>query len=383
MVSGEGNYKVSNCQSSGTISVVPENSKGLFDRLYDRDLERVARVLVYVDAESLNKPEDSTMYLAHNLAMDPYFQVRLATNPDAELAEYADVVLSRFDPPVNQGFLDDLEKYDDGSGLFINSPRAQGYFGNKKYLEDIANTHPELLPMTRVISDAEGLKKAQRELSAAGIERVVYKPIQGFGGRNIGDFYLNPQDEEDFEGYSEAIYHLNHSPHFLGGGNEFILQEFIENIESYGDKRIHVVDGVPVGAVLRVPSDGSYKCNITQGASKVKTEITRGDYEIIEKVIPILEDRRVYLAGLDVVGPVVRPYLGEINAVSPGCLVGADQVNGNFHGDGVAKEFTRMLKENVGDLAKFNAKGEGILVFISCRDIFSSTTALIICCACG
>lgn len=333
-----GNYKIETDWYKGTISLVPTNYPYLFKSLYDRDLSRKANVLVYIDKKALSSLDDSTRYLAYTLDKDPYFQVRVTTNPDASLVEYSDVVLVRFDPPINEDFLQELEKYDNEDKLFINPPRAQRYFSNKKYLEDIAREYPKILPKTKLVSKSSELKAALRYFSENGIKELVYKPVDEFGGNGIGKF------DTDGEEYSEVLFHLNH--YFLGNGSEFILQEYIDGI--YGDKRVHVINGEPVGAVLRTPAEGEFRCNVKKGGSLVRTNIAPEDYIIIDKINTLLQEYDVYWTGIDILkarhGNSERVYLGEINAVSPGCVVGTDKINGNYYGEGVAFEIVEDIK---------------------------------------
>ena len=292
----------------------PTTSPYLFRNLL-RNLDSRANVLLYIDPERFEAERDSSMHLARGLAKDPYFNVGITTSPDAELARYADIVIPRFDPPIKPGFLEELEFYDDATRLFINPPQTQRYFSNKKYLEDIAREHPELFPRTKISSDPKELGAFLYELSKNS-KYAVYKPLEGFGGDGIGRINLQGEDLKREEDYIHLAYGLSQ-------GKEIILQEFIDNIAQYGDKRIHILNQHPIGAVLRIPKKGSWLCNQKKGASLELSELTDKDYELIEKVNPYLQKQNAYWTGIDVIGP----YLGEINAVSPGLLYALDEFN--------------------------------------------------------
>jgi glutathione synthase len=268
--------------------------------------------------------------------MSPYFNVALSNIPNPEHARYAEIVIPRFDPPVNYEFLDELGFYDDGTRLFVNPPQAQRYFSNKKYLDDIANEHPELLPKTLLSSDSEELGAFLYKLSKNN-RFAVYKPLQGFGGDGITRIDLHSDSLKKLEDYVHLAYGLSQ-------GQEIMLQEFIENVTRYGDKRIHLLDGNPLGAVLRTPKPGSWLCNQKKGGTLKLAEISQSDYEIIEKINPLLQRHRAYWSGIDIVGP----YLGEINAVSPGLLYALDEFN-NWN---LMETFSNQLKQNVKKYAK-------------------------------
>ncbi len=333
-----GNYRIKN--GRGAIGIVPERSKEIFGDSYS-DLENRAKVLIYIDEEGLDREGDSTRYLAGIMALDSYFKIALSTTPNPNLAEQADIVLVRFDPPIRKDFLDELEKYNNGRRLFINSPESQKYFGNKNYLEDIARENPGILPATIADSDSERLAEFMYLRIKEGDEKLIYKPANGFGGNGIERINLNEQNFEDLVSLCNRLTENKTKP--------AILQENIPGI--YGDKRIHVINGEPYGAVMRVPDIGEFRCNVKQGGSLQKTELTEDDWRIVDSINPLLSKKEVYWAGIDVFysGDEEFPqtYLGEINAVSPGCLVGVDLSRGNYGDNGIASEIAEQIKADI------------------------------------
>jgi len=303
-------------------------------RSNERGLSRKVRVLVYDDEKSRDAYDSSGMYMLRSLASDPFFQVTLSTDANPKLAESADVVISKFDPPIKEEFLDGLERYNDGSRLFINNPNAQRYFSNKKYLENIAREYPEILPKTVISSDPTRLGRFLYDLRSKGIRDFVSKPTHGCDGKGVEKIVLN----------GESIQELIGLCYGLSEGNEIILQEFNKGVTEYGDKRIHVINGEPIGAALRIPKNGEFICSEDKGVSFVKSEITSKDYEIVQKVLPLIREKQVYWAGVDIVGS----YLGEINAVSPGILYLTDKLNGNlYRKGGVGNKFVEKIKKDV------------------------------------
>ncbi|MFH1053221.1 MAG: hypothetical protein V1740_02275 [Candidatus Woesearchaeota archaeon] len=331
----QGIYTIDNNQ--GCLSVIPGSSFEYSEYTPNPDISRKANVLFYVDKKGVYTHRDSSMHLALAMADDPYFNVAISSIRDASLSEHADVVIPRFDPPVDYDFLNELEAYDDGSRLFVNSPRAQRYFGDKRYLEAIAREHPEILPKTIVEDNPTALGDFIYNLKKNNGRYVVFKPIRGFGGEGIKKIDISEQTLSDI--YCLA-YGLSNS-----GKDEVILQEYIDNVAEYGDKRIHIANRAPVGAVLRKPKDREWLCNQKKGAKLVRDGLTDIDYEIIEKIMPLLESKGVYWAGIDIIGP----YLGEINAVSPGLLFAVDALNGQLYGD---RSAVRYLADEIKDDVK-------------------------------
>jgi glutathione synthase len=91
-----------------------------------------------------------------------------------------------------------------------------------------------------------------------------------------------------------------------------IAQQFLPAV-SAGDKRIILVDGVPVGAINRVPAAGETRSNMHVGGRPEKVGLTERDLEICAAIAPVLRERGQVFVGIDVIGR----YLTEINVTSP------------------------------------------------------------------
>ena len=90
------------------------------------------------------------------------------------------------------------------------------------------------------------------------------------------------------------------------------MQKFLPDV-SYGDKRVILVDGEPVGAINRVPARGETRSNMQVGGRPEKVGLTDRDLEICAKIGPLLRDKGQVFVGIDVIGN----YLTEINVTSP------------------------------------------------------------------
>jgi glutathione synthase len=88
---------------------------------------------------------------------------------------------------------------------------------------------------------------------------------------------------------------------------------FIPEI-SDGDKRILLVDGEAVPhALARIPSADDNRGNLVMGAVGEARGLTERDEWICSEVGPVLRERGVIFAGIDVIGD----YLTEVNVTSP------------------------------------------------------------------
>jgi len=279
------------------------------------------KVLVYMDKELIGVENDSTDYLVRNIGNDNYFDIKVSSEENPELAKDYDVVLCRFDLPLKREFLKELSKYDDGDRLFINPPETKLNYSNKGYLKKFADNG--ILPDTHIGSNPYEIAEFMRDLKSD----VISKPIEANKGRGI----------EKIDGRRSLSELVEDSIRLTNNGSEeIVVQRFIDKIEEYGDKRVNVLFYEPINAVLRFPGDNSFLCNTSAGGSSVKTSITDKDREIIEKIEPFLRENRGVWAGVDIIGP----YLGEINFPSPGLLYRTDIFNEN-------KEGTNYLIENI------------------------------------
>ena len=206
-----------------------------------------------------------------------------------------DIVLMRKDPPVDVSYLHATWILDHARGktLLVNDPR-----GLRELNEHLAVLQfPELTPATIVTRSAERLRAFQREQGGA----IVVKPVDGYGG--LGIFVVRGGDPN-----ASSILETS-----TGAGTRWTLAQRYLPAAVDGDKRIILVDGEPVGAVLRVPGSEEARGNLHVGGRAVRSELDARDREIIAAVAPLMRSHGQILVGLDVIGGM----LTEINITSP------------------------------------------------------------------
>ena len=208
------------------------------------------------------------------------------------------VVLMRKDPPVDEQYLYDthvLGIAQQAGALIVNDPQGLRDFNEKL----AALLFPQCCPPTLVSRDPAALKAFVAEHGEA-----VLKPLDGMGGRSIfraraGDSNLNVILET-----------------LVGDGNLTLAQRFIPGITD-GDKRVLLVDGVPVDYVLaRIPQGDEFRGNLAAGGRGEGRPISGRDRWIAEQVAPEMKRRGMLFVGLDVIGD----YLTEVNVTSPTCV---------------------------------------------------------------
>jgi glutathione synthase len=209
--------------------------------------------------------------------------------------EAFNLVLMRKDPPVDVEYLQAtwiLERAR-GKTLLVNDPR-----GLRELNEHLAVLHfPDLTPPTIVTRSQRRLQEFLLEQGGA----IVVKPIDGYGG--LGVFLVregDPNKSSLFETSTRA------------GRTWTIAQRYLPEAV-LGDKRILLIDGHPLGAVLRVPAHAEVRGNLHVGGKAVQTDITAEDASIIRAIAPLLASHGQVLVGIDVIGG----RLTEINITSP------------------------------------------------------------------
>jgi glutathione synthase len=210
------------------------------------------------------------------------------------LADF-DVVLMRKDPPVDVNYLHATWILDHARGktLLVNDPR-----GLRELNEHLAVLRfPHLTPPTIVTRSADRLRAFQQEQGGA----IVVKPVDGYGG--LGIFVVRDGDPN-----ASSILETS-----TGAGTRWTLAQRFLPEAAQGDKRIILVDGEPVGAVLRVPAAAEARGNLHVGGRAVKTGIDERDAQIIRELAPFLKSHGQILVGLDVIGGM----LTEVNITSP------------------------------------------------------------------
>jgi glutathione synthase len=206
-----------------------------------------------------------------------------------------DVVLMRKDPPVDVNYLHATWILDHARGktLLVNDPR-----GLRELNEHLAVLRfPHLTPPTIVTRSAAKLRAFQAEQGGA----IVVKPVDGYGG--LGIFIVKDGDPN-----ASSILETS-----TGAGTRWTLAQTYLPKAIEGDKRIILVDGEAVGAVLRVPATAEARGNLHVGGKAVKTEVDARDKQIIAEIAPFLKEHGQILVGLDVIGGM----LTEINITSP------------------------------------------------------------------
>jgi glutathione synthase len=211
-------------------------------------------------------------------------------------------VFMRTEPPVDETFTTAtliLELVDPTRTAMVNDPR--GLRACSEHLLPLR--FPDLIPPTVVTSDPQAIRSFLIQYGVA-----VVKPVDGFSGRGVLRLDLH---DPNLPSLLELC-----TQH---GSRAVIVQPYLREVAA-GNKRIFVVGGEPVGAILRYPAAGDFRI----GNPSAEAPVTARDREICAQLAPMLREHGIQLAGLDVIGN----YLIEVNVTSVGALRKADALLG-------------------------------------------------------
>ncbi len=222
----------------------------------------------------------------------PY--VTLGSDERVELAKL-DAVFIRKDPPFDAAYLYLTQQLDlvKDRVLVMNDPRGVRDANEKLF----AFQFTEFMP--------HSLVSAERDAIIAFVDQVggtaVLKPLDGAGGSGVvvlsaGDRNVRSLvDMLTFEGKRLAM-----------------VQEYQPAVRQ-GDKRVLLLDGKPLGAILRVPREDDVRANIHAGGQVHATDLTPKERALVEAVGPKLREYGLWFVGLDLIGE----KLIEVNVTSP------------------------------------------------------------------
>ena len=245
----------------------------------------------------------------------------LGTPADLPLTE-CDCILMRLDPPFNMDYVFTtyfLQRASDDGVLVLNNPASLRDLNEKVFTA----WFPQCCPPTLITSNNDKLRDFHKEF-----DDIIVKPLDGMGGSSI--FRLK-KDDPNVSVVLETMTDF--------GSTQIMAQTYIPEIVD-GDKRILVVGGKPVShALARMPAAGETRGNLAAGGKGIAVPLSDRDREIAETIGPVLVEKGVFFAGIDVIGD----WVTEINVTSPTC---ARELNAQVGLD-IGGQFMDVIAENL------------------------------------
>ncbi len=206
-----------------------------------------------------------------------------------------DVVLLRQDPPFDLGYITTthiLERIHPKT-LVVNNPAQVRNAPEKIFVTRVPRPDAGDADHARQGRDRGLPRRARRDRDEAALRKRRRCGVQG---RREG-----PR-------ISGRCSTCSPSPSASPGSCQRFLPEVSE-----GDKRIILVDGVPMGAVNRVPAANDIRSNMVRGGAAETTQLSDREREICDRIGPSLKAMGLIFVGID----VIAGNLTEINVTSP------------------------------------------------------------------
>jgi glutathione synthase len=219
--------------------------------------------------------------------------VELGAPERLELAAL-DAIFIRKDPPFDAGYLyltQQLDRVKDRV-LVVNDPRGVRDANEKLFAFNFQDHAPRSL-----------VSASQREILefVSEVGNAVLKPLDGAGGSGVVTLTTKDRNARSL------VDVWTHE-----GKRLAIVQEYQPAVR-IGDKRVLLLEGRPLGAILRVPREDDVRANIHAGGTVEPTELTAGEAAVVAAVGPKLVEHGLYFVGLDLIGE----KLIEVNVTSP------------------------------------------------------------------
>ncbi len=208
--------------------------------------------------------------------------------------EELDAVLLRQDPPFDMAYVTTTHILDHihPKTLVVNDPASVRNAPEKLFVTDF----PELMPPTLITRSLDAVNAFRAEH-----KDIIVKPLYGNGGAAV---FRVREDDTNTGSLVELFQTVFREP--------FVAQRYLPEVRK-GDKRIILVNGIPAGAINRVPAAHETRSNMHVGGRPEATELTPRERQICDAIGPELKRRGLIFVGIDVIGD----YLTEINVTSP------------------------------------------------------------------
>jgi len=219
-------------------------------------------------------------------------------------AAFFDILFIRTDPPFNTDYITDtwlLSHASRGSAqvpgkkpVVLNHPEGLRTINEKIWAAQFA----DFTPPTLITADIHAYKTFLKKH-----ETVVVKPTDGFGGSSV--FIVKAGDKN-----AAVVFET------LQKTSRYIIVQAYLAAATEGDKRILLLNGEILGAVLRHHNQEDHRNNFAAGGKAQKATITATDRAICAALKPHLQALGIFFAGIDIIGR----KLIEVNVTSPTCL---------------------------------------------------------------
>ena len=218
-----------------------------------------------------------------------------------------DAVFIRKDPPFDTAYAHLTQQLDlvKDRTLVVNDPRGLRDANEKLF----AFHFTEFMPVSLVTADPKEILEFVGQVGG----KAVLKPLDGAGGSGVVALDLKDRN-------TRALIDLLTAE----GQKHALVQQYLDAVRQ-GDKRVLVLDGEALGAILRVPREDDIRANIHVGGTVHPTELSVEESALVQSVGARLREHGLWFVGLDLIGG----KLIEVNVTSPTGIQELGRFSGN------------------------------------------------------
>ncbi len=200
-------------------------------------------------------------------------------------------ILIRQDPPFNLEYISATYILDNikNKVKIINNPTSIRNISEKLYSVKYQKFMPSSI-FTQNIREIKDFLIIHK--------KIIIKPIHSYSGNDI---HLITKFNSKF------------IKKFLKKHDHIMCQKFLYKIKK-GDKRVFLINGKVVGAISRVPKQGSFLSNLSKGAKPINTSLTKIEKKVSKLLAKDLKKEDIFFAGIDFIDQKLN---GDINVTSP------------------------------------------------------------------
>ena len=200
-------------------------------------------------------------------------------------------ILIRQDPPFNLEYISTtyiLDSLKDNVKI-VNDPTSIRNVSEKLF----STKYLKFMPQTIFSQNVEEIKEFIKNH-----KKIILKPIHSFSGNDI---------------HLLTKFNSKLIKDFIKKHDHVMCQKYLQQIYK-GDKRVFLINGKVVGAISRVPKEGSFLSNMSKGAKPINTKLTKIELTISKLIAKDLKKNKIFFAGIDFID---QKLSGDINVTSP------------------------------------------------------------------
>lgn len=212
-------------------------------------------------------------------------------------------LMLRLDSPIDEVFLTFIDH--NKQSPVINSPKGISTTRNRHFISKFPAYTPQSIY-------AHTIEEVQHFITQ---HESVIKRDDSFGGFGVHRFIGSDRLLKFEQLPTETLKQITSNIDVHGG---VLVQEYLSRTHE-GDKRILVSFGQPIGAFVRLPKEGDWLCNMSQGGSIESAQLNDDEISMVNEVDKVMTQHGIILYGIDtLVDNSGKRVISEFNVTNVG-----------------------------------------------------------------